>query len=675
MRTPRAAVTKNMKSILSLTPVRKRYLAGLAAALLLSAFFLREMYYVSYSSSTFDEGQYTAYGFSLLKTGDYRLANFKPTMVPIMAALPLFPAGARLDTDSTHWKNLDDRIDIEDVWPATLEFIHRNVIPPDTLLFYARLPIIFLALLLGLGVYGWSARLNGRAGGLLSLLLFTTSPNMLAHGGLVTEDLAFSAFAFGTIWLYYLYGRGRRIPHLIFAGVLLGLALNTKYTAALLIPALAGHALLERLSRKAGGASPRWLLPPLAVFAIGAAVLFSFYGFSHIGHYLNGLRATATHIDGGQMAFLNGSYSIDGFWYYFIYAILVKTPLPVLILAGIAAFSAFRERGSFAGRTMYFLLFPSLLLLSASYSNFHIGLRHVLPLYPFLFVFAGGALKHLKGRLALVLPAVLLLWQVGASASVHPYYLTYFNELAGGPSSGHRRLLDSNLDWGQDLKALKRYLARENVSDLVLSYYGSTLPGYLGREYQDLFSTIKPRSWHINSFHVEKEYLAVSATNLYGLYFREFGKDMFYWLRGREPRRIIGNNIRVYDITSDTRAHEHLANIYFLTGYPAHARHACRRALSLDPGSEMARFLQAMILIRKKSSEKEGLELMRKYMRDSSFSAPAALQEYLPAPLFRYRYFLTARHAAKLFRKTKKNREAAFMEDLAAVLSRNGTAG
>lgn len=182
--------------------------------------------------------------------------------------------------------------------------------------------------------------------------------------------------------------------------------------------------------------------------------------------------------------------------------------------------------------------------------------------------------------------AALLLWQAAASAGTHPYYLTYFNELAGGSSRGHERLLDSNLDWGQDLKALKGYLNRENVSDLVLSYYGSTQPDYLGRNYQDLFSTIEPKSGHVNSLDPAREYLAVSATNLHGVYFREFGADMFYWLRGTEPKTVIGNNIRVYDITADARAHEHLANIYFLTGNPKQAQRECLRALKLDPRAD-----------------------------------------------------------------------------------------
>ncbi len=652
---------------------RERYSAVFVVAALLSVFFLREMYYISYSSPTFDEGQYTAYGYSLLKTGDWRLANFKPDLVPLISALPLLAAGARLDTRSRHWKNLDTAIDIKDVWPYTLEFLHNNVLTADKLLFYARLPIIFIALLLGLAVYGWSSRLYGKAAGVVSLILYTTDPNMLAHAGLVTEDMAFTFFAFITVYFYYLYNRSGKRTDLLLTGAALGLALNTKYTAVLLFPSLAGYCLFEYLSAREGLKHRLFALGAVAVTS--ALVILPFYGVVSIKYFLIGLERTAIHINGGQMAFLNGKYSIHGFWNYFIYAILVKTPLPALIFAAMTAAVKFRERSLKGVDSVYLLLFPALLLLTASLSNFQIGLRHVLPLYPFLFVFCGGALKLFKGKLSYLIPAALLLWQVQASASVHPYYLTYFNELAGGPEHGHEHLLDSNLDWGQDLKALNNYLYDENVSDLILSYYGSTTPEYISLDYQDLFSTIAGHSGHTNRLKPSKEYLAVSATNFHGVYFREFGKDMFYWLQGRKPKAVIGNNIRVYDITSDALAHEHLANVYFLTGYPREAERECERALLLAPGSQMTEFLLALVHIKEKRSERAGLAQMRTYLRKNAFSVPADLPQFMPAELFRDRYARISSYTARKFLEAKEPREAGFMLKLANRIRGTGLAG
>lgn len=205
--------------------------------------------------------------------------------------------------------------------PATLEFVHYNMMAPDRLLFYARLPIIFLALLLGL-------------------------------------------------------------------------ALNTKYTAALLVPALAAHALAEHFWGREERAAPKRAAASIGVaLAVAAIVLLSFYGIPSFSHYLGGLKATAVHVEGGQMSFLNGKYSIHGFWYYFLYAIMVKTPLPVLGFAALAVAARIRERPRPWLPVLYLMFFPALLLVTASTSNFHIGLRHVLPVYPFLFVFCGGALR------------------------------------------------------------------------------------------------------------------------------------------------------------------------------------------------------------------------------------------------------------------------------------------
>ncbi len=654
-------------------PSRKAgsYAATAAVTLLLAVFFVRELYYVSYSSPTFDEAQYTAYGFSLLKTGDFRLANYKPDLVPLLSALPLLATRARLDTSDPHWKNAGASSD--DLWQATLDFLHHNVLPADELLFYARLPIIFLALMLGLAVYDWSSRLYGRAAGLLSLLLFTTGPNMLAYGGLVTEDMAFTALSFLAVYAWYLYNREGGKAALAASGLFLGLALNAKYTAVLLLPSLAAYLLLELRLRRAAVPEVRSGLAALGtVFGLAALTLLAFYGFTHAGHYLGGLLETRSHINGGQMSYLNGRYSPTGFWDYFLYALLVKTPLPVLLLALLAAAVRIKEKSLLSRDGLYLAFFPALLLVSASFSNFNIGLRHVLPVYPFLFVFCGGALKLFKKKLSFIVPALLLLWQIKASAGVQPYFLTYFNELAGGPARGDEHLLDSNLDWGQDLKGLGRYLDREKVSDLILSYYGSTLPDYIGRPYQDLFSTIEPRSRHLDGLHPAREYLAVSATNLHGLYYKEFGKDIFYWLRGRKPKAVIGNNIRVYDVTSDAGAHEGLASVYFLAGYPARAVRECERALLLDPASRRTEFLLALVLLKTPATQKEGLKELREYLRVRGREVPAGLFNFMPSPFFRYRYYLAAGYAAEKLRGAGDPADADFMLRLGDLIKEEG---
>src|SRR5262249_4468416 len=149
-----------------------------------------------------------------------------------------------------------------------------------------------------------------------------------------------------------------------------------------------------------------------------------------------------------------------GFWLYFPVAFLVKTPIPTLILL-IATFALwiFRRRKRL---NETFLLVPVVVYFClAVWAGINIGLRHLLPIYPFIFVLLGSTVAELwnrKNRLARSGLLLLSAWYLWSAISIYPNYLAYFNEFAGGPDNGHKILLDSNLDWGQDLKGLKRWM-------------------------------------------------------------------------------------------------------------------------------------------------------------------------------------------------------------------------
>ena len=158
--------------------------------------------------------------------------------------------------------------------------------------------------------------------------------------------------------------------------------------------------------------------------------------------------------------------------------------------------------------------------------------------------------------------------------------------MAGGPKNGYRYLAESNLDWGQDLGGLKRYLEKEPVSDVVLSYFGLGLADSVGFRFQDLYSFgLWGEKRHLNSENPNKEILDVSVTNLQGLYFPHLGHDMLYWLKEKRPEKSIGHSIFVYDITGDVSSHERLAHIYFYTGHYDKAKHESRRVLNLQKKS------------------------------------------------------------------------------------------
>ncbi len=177
-----------------------------------------------------------------------------------------------------------------------------------------------------------------------------------------------------------------------------------------------------------------------------------------------------------RSAFLNGEYSVVGWPGFFLYAFAYKTTLP-LLLASAAALVLLLRRS----RDLWYRLAPLAMLFAVYWlfsitSHLNIGHRHILPTYPVLFIAAGALGAWLATRrVAWVLPVVALLgWHVTESVRVAPHYLAYFNEFAGGPENGHRHLVDSSLDWGQDLPGLKalarprtRHRANRSISRIL----------------------------------------------------------------------------------------------------------------------------------------------------------------------------------------------------------------
>jgi hypothetical protein len=145
----------------------------------------------------------------------------------------------------------------------------------------------------------------------------------------------------------------------------------------------------------------------------------------------------------------------------------------------------------------------------------------------------------------------MVIWYVVASLFIAPHYLSYFNEIIGGPDKGYKYLVDSNLDWGQDLKGLKKYMDDHAIKRISLSYFGIDSPKRYGIEYDWLPShhLYNPRPENEKKFPVNR-FLAISATNLQGVYLEP--KDMYKWLREYEPVAKIGYSIFIYDLNNHT---------------------------------------------------------------------------------------------------------------------------
>jgi hypothetical protein len=270
---------------------------------------------------------------------------------------------------------------------------------------------------------------------------------------------------------------------------------------------------------------------------------------------------------GGQLwwAYLFGEHSRTGWRHYYLAALAVKTPLPLLALA-LAGFllwppaaGAPREpapRGGAAGKAgaaggagatgatgaaalrpvdallpmVPILVYLAAFTLSGNLKN--IGLRYILPIYPFLCLMAAVAARALWSRTwARRAVIAVVVWQVLIAVWIYPDYLTFFNVTVGGPSRGAEVLLDSNLDWGQDLKGLGRYIKDHRIEQIYVDYFGRACRRYYG-------VTSTP--------DFEGGYIAVSATSLKGVYADDKERYRFLW--DREPVARIGGSIFVYDV-------------------------------------------------------------------------------------------------------------------------------
>ncbi|MFH1260243.1 MAG: glycosyltransferase family 39 protein [Elusimicrobiota bacterium] len=557
----------------------------LIVALLLGVFFLQTFTAMLRENDTFDESLHLTSGYSYWKTGEFRLNTLDhPPFAEMLAAFPLLFLG--LDFPKEHpalWAK--QRYRLSD------QFVYRNVLPAQTLLFWSRLPIVLLALALGFFIFFWSASLWGNKGGIFSLFLFAFFPELLAHAHYVTTDLAATALAFLTILAFRYYQNRPDKKTIFLAGLLLGLALASKFTTVLLLPILLFFTFYPKKNKI--------YLSHVLIFLFTAVFFLALaYGFKDFGYYFAGVKRLLPGGDifGGRSAFLFGQNSTSGWWYYFPLAFLIKTPLPLLILIGVKLFSFFSRNARLKPCPTknteknisdkdkdkeVFLIVPILVFfVAACFSTVNIGIRHLMPIFPFLLVWVGslgsklqippvrsGCAERSRPFPTLTILLVFLLgWYGWATIRIWPHYLAYFNELVGGPKNGYKYLVDSNLDWGQDLINLKKYLAEHKIEEIYLSYFGNSDPACYGINYRGIgFYTMMKRLGKAEKLPaLEKQIFVLSATNLQGVYFHD--KNVFQWLKKYPLLTQIGYSLFVYDLTNQVEAHQQLEKLFQQTG-------------------------------------------------------------------------------------------------------------
>ena len=502
-------------------------------------------------SQTYDEGLHIAGGMEWLDRGTYNYETLTPPVARVATALGPYLAGSRSQGRMGAWDEGNAILEYQGHYQRTLTLARLGILPFFWLACFA--------------LWRFVSRTYSDWHATLSLVLFSFCPSVLAHASLATVDMVLTAMFFLALICFWTFLQEQKLSTAVLAGVTMALAMLSKLSAVpylgISCAALYVYVLIEKRQ-----------VPSWKHIAIGAATValtiwagyrFSIGSILHEGQlspqemmylrrlpgtvagwlfypgapapaFFKGLAHAAGLAESGENGYLLGEAYNGGRWYFFPVAIAAKTPIPLLLLAAVGAFRALvRPRLRNAIVPLAGIAGP---LLVAMLSSEDRGLRYVLVIYPFLALLGAYALVCLwqaggsrNQKLAFKsIAIVLVIWNVVTCVRATPDFIPYFNELAA--PYGSRILIDSDFDWGQDLKRLASVLQQQQIDSVWISYEGSADLKQHGLPYwQPLLPNEKPAGW-----------IAISEFNL------KTQPQNFGWLERYKPQRIVGKTIRLY---------------------------------------------------------------------------------------------------------------------------------
>lgn len=477
-------------------------------------------------SATHDEIWHLPVGILNWQTGRFDQDTLNPPLTRMWAAIPAVIAGVNVESGR-------DASEIADRFVLQHEDFQRWYV-------WGRAFNLLLSGAAMLILVAWANRWYGGTGAIIAGILYTTCPNILAHSSLVTPDTGLMLGTVATLFFLsrWLESRGRRWTILL--GLALGLTQTTKFTAILLYPCvLLAWLFGGRTGRAAAGATTpddaakptrrAWELP--LALAISLLVWNAAYLFRGTGEtlrslplqsrtlqglrdalgplsdcplpwprdYLAGLDRQRSVMEQQHPIFLDDRWNVTGFPDYFLRTLEYKLPHVLQLAAVLGLFVMLFDRRP-GKRRRLLIVWPTIVLLLgiASGSSMQLGVRYILPLLPlFMLAAAALALPLAKVPRAVGIPLLLVFAVLcGASLRFHPHHLAYFNEWAGGPVGGRHHLLDSNLDWGQDLHLVRRFMDEHHLPDIQLAYFGTLPPEALGIIYEIPPAWRPAPGWH-----------------------------------------------------------------------------------------------------------------------------------------------------------------------------------
>jgi hypothetical protein len=551
-------------------------------------------------SQTWDEAYHMLAGYRYWQGQDFGINSEHPPLEKLLATIPLVYL-------RPHVPLVLRGTSKQEGFVTGRQFLYAN--DADRLLLGCRLAAGLLTLTLALLVFEAAHCMFGSGVALLALAFTVFEPNILAHGALVTTDVGSACCLFASVYAFFRYVKGPTPWRLLECGFLAGVSLAVKHSGILVFPILGLLAIVElciqspnptsllsRPSQELAQRARLGLRLALALVVIGAVavvVLWSSYGFRFRARpnglnmtpplevyihgvgtpglrnplesrailalyrlkllpeaYLYGLVDVLTVSEGPRPTFILGDLYPEGRWFYFPVAFLIKSTLGFL-LSLVCALAAKSLRDWNCRREVMFMAIPPAAYFAASLtSGLDIGVRHILPVYPFLLVIAAagaGALVRQGWYWRFVIITLVALHAV-SSARAYPDYTAYSNEAGGGPERVYRFLSDSNVDWGQGLIAAKNYLDHEQIQDCWLAYFGSADPSHYGIPCKLLWNPFL--TWWGKPVDIVPALyegtVLISATELDGTYSGPDGLNPYEPFRRTAPVANIGGSILAF---------------------------------------------------------------------------------------------------------------------------------
>lgn len=573
-------------------------------------------------SQTHDEASTLFTGYAYLKSGDLKGAVL-PVFTSVWAALPLLYLNPNLPSRLPSWDDPGYRF-FNRFYYAD-EFLYKNKVDAELMLNSARAMTIVLSLLLGFALYSWAKEKYGVYPGFIALVLWCFSSNFIAFGSLITSDMPVTLFYFLSVYFFWRWAakRGGGDANIALSGVSMGLAFVSKHTSAIILPVM----VLVYLWALYIGKNKLSIQAKRAALWIACAVIaaIAVYRIVDAPYLWDGLKLTFNNLAVQKKdVFLLGKLSSDGWFYYFPAAFLLKTPIPFLILL----IASMRIKRTDLAEKVPFILLPALLYVFASCfasSNVQIGVRYILPALPFLILWVAGSFSGIRSKAGKVIGVALILWYVAEGVSAHPWHISYFNQLIGPRQNAYKYLTDSNLDWGQGVKELGKYVKQRGVQTIFFSQFGHADPHYYGINYvpyacaNDLHYTPyveNRRLGYDTKFYLKKGQPVLYAVS--GL-LKSYWIDQ-EWLKDIPHETVIARSIFIYDLSKHPEylgaipevAQSDRGGYYFRKGQEAQQKGETDRAIAFylrhlksdDPGHSHSLYNLGRLYMEKKQYRK-----------------------------------------------------------------------